>query len=130
AAAGITAGLSLEHGFPVTPEPEPPGSPEAVKNGATLLGENGGCNCTSCHAVGGRPATAVFEAPGVNFAYTTERLRKSYYQRWVLHPLRIDPETKMPRFADDEGKTPLTTFYDGNAHDQFEAIWQYLRTLK
>ncbi|MDB6152541.1 MAG: Trehalose utilization, partial [Chthoniobacteraceae bacterium] len=66
----------------------------------------------------------------INLAYSPERLRKGYYHRWVMHPLRIDPESKMPRFADDEGKTPLTDYYDGNAHDQFEAIWQYLRTQK
>ena len=112
------------------PETEEPVDPKAAENGARLLGENGGFNCTTCHAVGDRAATAVFEAPAVNFAYSFERLRKGYYHRWVMHPLRIDPDTKMPRFADDEGKTALTEFYEGNARQQFEAIWQYLRTLK
>jgi hypothetical protein len=36
----------------------------------------------------------------------------------------------MPRFADDAGKTPLTDFFDGHAHSQFEAIWLYLQSLK
>jgi hypothetical protein len=47
-----------------------------------------------------------------------------------MHPLRIDPESKMPKFADDEGKTPLTQYYEGDARKQFDAIWEYLRTLK
>ena len=128
-ASGIAAGLSFEHGFPLTPEPEEPVDPAAAANGEKLMSENGGFNCITCHAVGDRPATAVFEAPAVNFAYSVERLRKGYYHRWVMHPLRIDPDTKMPRFADDEGKTALTELYEGNARQQFEAIWQYLRTL-
>lgn len=127
-APGLTAGFSLEHGFSLTPDVEEAVDPKAAENGEKLLGDSG-FNCVTCHAVGERAATAVFEAPGPNFARSYERLRKGYYHRWVMHPLRIDPDTKMPRFADDEGKTPLTDFYDGNARQQFEAIWQYLRTL-
>ena len=128
-AQGLAEGLAFAHGFAATIEPAAPIDPEKVKAGEVLLGENGGFNCTTCHAVGERPATAVFEAPGVNFAYAHERLRHEYYHRWVMHPLRIDPETKMPKFADEEGKTPLTQFYDGDARKQFDAVWEYLRTL-
>jgi mono/diheme cytochrome c family protein len=129
-ANGLAKGLSFEHGFSATIDPEPAVDAEKAKIGEILLGENGGFNCTTCHAVGDRPATAVFEAPGVNFAYAHERLRWEYYRRWVMHPLRIDPETKMPKFADDEGKTPLTQYYEGDARKQFDAIWEFLRTLK
>jgi len=34
----------------------------------------------------------------------------------------------MPKYALD-GKTPLTQFYDGDAHKQFEAVYQYLQSL-
>jgi hypothetical protein len=94
-----------------------------------LIGENGGFNCINCHALGGRPATAPFEAPAPNFASTTKRLRKHYFDRWVYNPQRIDPETKMPKFAGDDGKTPLTDILEGDARKQFGAIWGYLRTL-
>ena len=129
-AEGIAHGLSYQHGFPLTEPVEPEIEAQKAPAGAILISENGGLNCTTCHAIGERPATAVFEAPGPNFAYTNERLRKGYYHRWVFHPLRIEPETKMPRFADDDGKTPLTEHFEGNARAQFEAIWQYLRTVK
>lgn len=130
-AKGIADGLSLEHGFALEGEIAPLSiEKERSESGEKLLGENGGFNCTTCHGVGERAPTAVFEAPGINLAYAAERLRKGYYHRWVLHPLRIDPETKMPRFADDEGKTPLTDFYNGEAREQFEAIWQYLHTTQ
>ena len=80
--------------------------------------------------MGERPPTAVFEAPGINLAYSAERLRHDYYLRWVLNPLRIDPETKMPKFADEKGKTPLTDHFEGDAVQQYEAIWQYLHSQK
>jgi hypothetical protein len=48
--------------------------------------------------------------------------------RWVLNPLRIDPDTKMPKFADEDGKTPLTDFFAGDALKQYEAIWQYIHS--
>ena len=130
AADGLANGLALEHGFPLTPAPASAPAPEKVKVGETLLGENGGFNCLQCHALGERAATAVFEAPAPNFAYARERLRKDYFDRWLLQPLRIDPETKMPRFADDDGKTPLTDFFGGKAGEQYDAIWQYLQTFK
>ena len=130
AADGIANGLAHEHGFPLTPAPAPAPVPEKVKAGETLVSENGGFNCIQCHALGERAATAVFEAPAPNLAYARERLRKEYYDRWLLQPLRLDPETKMPRFADDDGKTPLTDFFGGKASEQYDAIWQYLQTFK
>ena len=129
-AESLAKGLSLQHGFPLEPIPETPADPAMVKAGETLTGENGGFNCIQCHDLGKRPATAVFEAPAPNLAYAHERLRKEYFHRWTLFPLRIDPETKMPRFADDDGKTPLTDFFGGDASAQFEAIWQYLQTFR
>jgi mono/diheme cytochrome c family protein len=129
-AKGIAEGLSLEHGFPLVTSPELSADAARLTAGETLLGEHGGFNCTTCHGVGDRPPTAVFEAPGINLGLTPQRLREGYYHRWVMHPLRADPETKMPRFADDDGKTPLTDFYEGDAHEQFEAIWQYLLSVQ
>ena len=129
-AKGLAEGFSHEHGFGTAIEPETAVDQKSAKAGEILLGANGGFNCVTCHAVGDQPATAVFEAPGINFAFATDRLRHGYYQRWVLHPLRVDPESKMPKFADEEGKTPLTDFFAGDARQQFEAIWQFLRTLK
>jgi mono/diheme cytochrome c family protein len=128
-AKGIAEGLSLEHGFPLSVAPTVVDA-ERAKIGEQLIGENGGFNCVQCHGVGDRQATAVFEAPGPNLISSHERLRREYYTRWLMHPLRIDPDTKMPRFADDEGKTSLNEVLGGKASEQFDAIWQYLQTLK
>ena len=125
----LAKGLARANGFD---KPLPANAPdvEKVKAGETLVGENDGFNCIQCHTLGDRAATAVFEAPGPNLALTPLRLRTEYFHRWVLAPTRIDPETKMPRFADEQGKTPLTDFFGGNAEQQFDAIWQYLQTFK
>ncbi|NBX34797.1 hypothetical protein EBR16_05485, partial [bacterium] len=59
-----------------------------------------------------------------------ERLRRGYFLRWALAPVRLDPETKMPKYADAEGMTQLTDILDGKGAEQFEAVRQYLRTLE
>lgn len=125
----LAKGLARGQGFDSPLSPTVP-TAEKAKAGETLIGENGGFNCIQCHTLGERAATAVFEAPGPNLALTPVRLRQEYFHRWVLAPTRIDPETKMPRFADEQGKTPLTDFFGGQASEQFDAIWQYLQTLR
>ena len=51
-----------------------------------------GFGCVQCHGVGDTPPVQVFERQGVNFDVAAERLRKEYYMRWLLDPLRIDPD--------------------------------------
>ena len=80
-----------------------------------------------CHSVGNFAATQVFEAPGVNLIYSGERLQPAYFARWLRNPPLVDPSTKMPVYFDEEGKSPLTEVYDGDAAKQINAIWQYIR---
>jgi mono/diheme cytochrome c family protein len=127
---GIANGLSYQHGFPLSDLPEQPAAKDTVDAGHKLVGADGGFNCIQCHGVKDQAATSVFEAPGINLAYSPERLRKSFYQRWMLAPLRIDAETKMPKFSEDAASTQITDVLDGKADKQFDAIWQYLRTVK
>ncbi len=83
----------------------------------------------TCHALKEQAATAVFEAPGVNLGNTAERVRKAWFHRWLLAPLRVDAETKMPKFSEDGVTTQITDVLGGKAAAQFEAIWQYLHSL-
>jgi len=126
-AHGLAEGLALSHGLPLA-EGEPKIDAERARIGERLLGESG-FNCVQCHELGEVRATAVFEAPGPNLARTRERLREGFFKRWLLHPLRIDPGTKMPRFATDDGKTPLADVLGGDAREQIDAIWQFLHTV-
>ena len=129
-ADGVALGLNHQHGLPQKEADEPAPDAELVAAGQKLIGADGGFNCITCHAVGEQAATAVFEAPAINFAQTAERLRKGYFHRWVLAPTRIDPDTKMPKYADPEGVTQLSDPYEGKGPTQFEAIRQYIRTVK
>ena len=129
-ADNLALGLNHQHGLPQKEATEATGDPEKIANGEKLIGADGGFNCVTCHAVGEKEATAVFEAPAINFAQTAERLRKGYFHRWALAPTRIDPDTKMPKYADPEGVTQLSDPYEGKGPAQFEAIREYIRTVK
>ena len=129
-ADGLALGFAHQHGLPQQEPAEAAPDEAKVKFGETLLGNSGGFNCIQCHGLGDQAATAVFEAPAINFVQSNERLRKGYFARWVMAPTRIDPQTKMPKYADPEGMTQLTDPLDGKGAEQFEAIREYLRTVK
>jgi hypothetical protein len=63
----------------------------------------------------------------VNLAYTGERLLKSFFHRWVMNPVAIDPATKMPVYFDAQGHSQLTEILDGDGQKQVNAIWEYVR---
>jgi len=127
---GLALGLAHQHGLPAAEPTEAEPKAERAALGEKLIGADGGFNCITCHAVGDTAATAVFEAPAINFKQTAERLRRGYFLRWTLAPTRLDPETKMPKYADPEGMTQLTDILDGKGPEQFDAIREYFRTLK
>ncbi len=128
-AGEMAVGLAQQHGIPPKTPAEPPIDKEAAEIGRIFIGTDGGFSCIACHAVGKLGATQVFESAGINFAYTGERLLPSFFHRWVLNPLRIDPQTKMPVYF-DQGMSPLTDQYEGNADKQINALWQYIRQGK
>jgi cytochrome c553 len=128
-ADGIAQGLALEHGFSLAPSAEPPPDRALAEVGKKLIGTDAGFSCTLCHGLGDQAASQPFEAPAPNFSNVVSRIRKPYFQRWMMNPAQIDPDTKMTRFADETGKSPLEEL-GGDAAKQFEAIWQFLRTAE
>ncbi|MDB6125593.1 MAG: hypothetical protein JWQ71_4586 [Pedosphaera sp.] len=126
-AEAIAQGLAMQHGYPPQTPAEAPIDQDAVKIGQKLVSATGGFSCVMCHAVGEMKATQVFEVAGINLALSGSRLMKPYVHRWVRNPQLIDPATKMPVYFDEEGKSPLRDFYEGDATKQIEVIWQYLR---
>ncbi|HTD88622.1 MAG TPA: c-type cytochrome, partial [Candidatus Binatia bacterium] len=118
-------GMAALHGYPPM-NPTEKVDPELAKIGQKLVGKEGGFSCVSCHAVGSVQATDVFDSEGINLVWSAERLLPQYYRRWVRNPLAIDPQTKMPVYFDDEGRSPLTEILDGDGEKQITAIWGYL----
>jgi mono/diheme cytochrome c family protein len=123
----LTSGLAALNGFaPSSPEPGPLDAAAAAV-GRKLVGKVGGFSCVSCHGVNTMPALEVFESEGINLALTGSRIRREYFDRWMRLPLAVDPQTKMPAYFDDEGHSPLTEVFEGDAVKQLEALWQYIR---
>jgi mono/diheme cytochrome c family protein len=122
----LAEGLAASHGCP--PMQPPPGKPDEklAEIGRTLAGKAGGFSCIQCHSVGDQKALAAFEAPAINFGHVTDRLTREYYDRWVYNPQRVLPGTRMPQFADNNGKSALKDIQGGDARKQYDAIWNYL----
>lgn len=123
----LAAGLAAQHGFPPVTPAEGPVDDALAKVGHKLNGKDGGLSCISCHGVNAQPAAEVFESEGINLGHTAARLQRSYFFRWMRLPAGVDPQTKMPAFWDDSGKSPLTEILDGDAEKQINAVWHYLR---
>ena len=125
--------LPQEHGLEFQ-EPIPTTfDDKLVEAGRQLTLRDGGLDCRQCHAVGnekprGDAATQI--ALGINFAFTRDRLRPEFALRQMLDPPRYDVGSRMPRFAPDLQTTAVKKIEGGNAKKQFEAIKQYLWSLK
>jgi mono/diheme cytochrome c family protein len=127
-AGGMARGLAMQHG-------NAPNSPSATaadlalaKTGEALI-RKGAFGCVDCHAVGTQAALAGTDTVTINFAYIPERLRKEYYDRYLRDPQRYLPGTMMPKFVGDDGQTGITLHFAGDPQRQFEAIWNFLRTV-
>lgn len=78
-------------------------------------------NCVSCHDVLGHQGTGT---RGPDLAGVTRRIRRPWFQRWLLDPQRITAGTRMPSiFAN--GRSMAPQFLDGEPERQIDALWSY-----
>ncbi|MDP7011211.1 MAG: c-type cytochrome [Verrucomicrobiota bacterium] len=130
-AKDLAHGLAMGHGHaPKTPAEKTAIDLQMVEEGRKLVGVDGGFSCVACHGVKNRDPLQVFEAQGVNFSRVGARLQPDYYLRWMLDPLRVDPQTRMPDYFDEDARSVLVDVLEGDAKKQIEAIRQYLRQGK
>lgn len=122
----LADGFANEHGYPSITPPDPAPDAALIPIGRLLVGKNGGFSCNACHAIADIPAAAAFEAPAPNFAHVKDRIRHDYYVRWVRNPQRVERGTRMPTFFKPDGTTAVRDVLNGNASQQFNAIWNYL----
>jgi mono/diheme cytochrome c family protein len=124
----LAQGLAQAHGYAPRTMPEPAAvNAELAEVGRQLVGVDGGFSCIACHGVKNREPLQVFEAQGINFAQVGARLQPEFYLRWMLDPLRVDPQTRMPTYFDKDARSVLVDVLEGDAKKQIEAIRQYLR---
>jgi mono/diheme cytochrome c family protein len=126
-ATSVAVGLAALHGNPPESAPERSPDTQMAATGAKLISAAGGFSCVACHAVGSFTSGQVVETPGVNLAHSSERLLKSYFDRWVMNPVLLEPNTKMPVYFDAQGRSQLTDILEGDAEKQINAIWEYVR---
>jgi hypothetical protein len=119
----------LDHGLAPASPALPAANPELARVGQALI-QKGSLGCVDCHAVGAQAALAGADTATINFAHIPERLRRDYYDRYVLDPQHLLPGTMMPAFANEEGLTGITTHFGGDARRQFDAIWHFMRTVR
>jgi len=124
----LAEGLASLLGLPASRSSPESCDPEERMTAEKLLLE-GGFSCVSCHDIGERAALSRFEfgTPPLDLAH--ERIRPEYYRRWMMNPLRVEPSSKMPQYAREDGTSPFTEYYGGDIGRQFEAIRLFLAQL-
>ena len=131
-ADNLATGFAAEHGhLPSSDEPFVVDRTKA-EIGKQLVGLKSGLDCRQCHAVGSEQPVGDDRtnlAMGINFVYVRERMRTEHYRRFVLDPPRFDVATRMPKLAIDGRTTKVRNIYEGDAVQQFEAIWHFIQSL-
>jgi hypothetical protein len=97
-----------------------PQSPD-VGYGRKLVGTEG-LSCISCHVFAGHKSLGI---PAMDLALVTRRLRKEWFQRYLMDPPLLRPGTRMPSFW-PEGKSSRPDLLKGDTARQINAIWTYL----
>ena len=125
--------MANEHGVAFSEDVPQVLNPDRIEAGRRLTLRDGGLDCRQCHGVGqekpqGDVGTQI--ALGINFAMTHERIRPEFVLRQLLDPPRYDVGSRMPRFAPDLKTTAVRQIDDGDARKQFEAIKQFLWSIK
>jgi len=125
-AEALAHGLAMNLGIPPKTPKEPHINAALAMTGRQLVGVDGGFSCVACHGVKDVKPLQVFEAQGVNFSRVGERLHPEFFERWMLDPLRVDPQSRMPDYFDEDARSVLVDVLGGDAKKQIEAIRQYL----
>lgn len=105
------------------PEPTPAQQAARTLAGKRLVGTDG-FSCTACHQVGSvQPVKAPPNARGPTLSMMQDRLRKTWFDRWVRNPARIIPRMEMPSV-----QIPVRGVLQDNLSEQLAAVWQTLNT--
>lgn len=90
-------------------------------NGRKLCGDEG-LSCVKCHSFAGNKGGGL---GAIDMLLMPERLRESWFQRYLQDPTKYRPGTRMPNSFVD-GRSALTDINDGSPPLQIDAMWRYL----
>jgi len=89
--------------------------------GRQLVGDKA-LACVKCHTFGPHKATGI---QALDLLTMTRRVRRDWFQRYLVNPARYRPGTRMPSgFVN--GRSTITAVYDSDPERQIAAIWDYL----
>ncbi len=111
---------------PAVAEPISPGlpSPAELQMAGARLVTSDGFGCTSCHAIGRvAPEKVTLANQGTDLSRLGERIRLSWFQRWLRNPARLVPQLEMPSI-----QIPVRGVLEHNLEHQLSAVWQVLNT--
>jgi hypothetical protein len=93
-----------------------------VKAEARKLVGDGALSCIKCHMFAGHKAEGI---QALDMTLMPQRLKRDWFQRYMLNPQAVRPGTRMPA-AWPDGVTFYKNVLDGDTTKQIEAIWVYL----
>lgn len=95
---------------------------EAVLAAGRQAVGNRGLACIKCHSFGGNNGGGI---GAIDMLKMNDRLREDWFHRYLQNPTKYRPGTRMPNSFVD-GRSALTSLYDGDPGRQIDAMWRYL----
>ncbi len=92
-----------------------------AKWGRKLVGRDG-LTCIACHVFGKHKSLGI---PAMDLTQMTKRLKKSWFEKYLVDPASLRPGTRMPSFWPD-GRSVNRELLDGDGPRQINAIWAFL----
>ena len=103
-------------------EVRPAISPQALALAGPRLVTQDGFGCTSCHQVGKVvPPSAPLNARGPDLTQLSQRIRRTWFDRFVPNPTRIVPRMEMPSV-----RVAVRGVLQDRVDRQLSAVWQAL----
>lgn len=93
-----------------------------VKSTARHMIGDKALSCIKCHYFDRFSSTGI---QAMDLTRMTTRLRKDWFQRYLLNPSAYRPGTRMPS-AWPRGQSVIPKVMNGNSQQQIAAIWEYL----
>ena len=95
---------------------------QAARLGRDLAGTDG-LACVTCHTFKNKQAGAM---GAIDLTLLGQRVTRNWFHHYLKNPTRFSPSTLMPSFWPGNA-SPLSEILSGDADQQIEALWTYLR---
>ena len=126
---GKGAGATVVKQLLAVDHPQPPKRVPSVFPGERHVNSGrllAGTGCIQCHAIRGKRLPGVV---GTDLTLVKDRIRPSWFRRFLLEPNKVRPRTRMPSFW-PKGQATNRSILGGNTENQIASLWTYLASSK